>query len=153
MHFPPVEPPATLSERTAWWQNWVDFIRNSPGLVDDVGPETLYYGEHLFIGCQSHHRLFRTPRAIGRQTSMFSDVLEYQEVSDLRAWGKTQPATLMLHEKILAEHCYIVGPSGSGKSSLGIMPLLIQLMQGAKTKSDERTARVNVFETPRSIIY
>lgn len=132
-------PPATLAERTAWWQKWVDFVRNSPGLVDDEGTETLYYGEHLFIGCQSHHQLFRTPRAVGRQAPMFSDVLEYQEVSDLRAWGKTQPATLMLHEKILAEHCYIVGPSGSGKSSLGIMPLLIQLMQGAKTENDERT--------------
>jgi hypothetical protein len=99
-----------------------------------------YWGEHLFIGCESHNRLFRTPRAIGRQAPAFADVLEYQEISDLRAWGRTKPSTLLLHEKILSEHCYIVGPSGAGKSSLGIMPLVVQLMRGAKTDGDEVAA-------------
>jgi len=37
---------------------------------------------------------------------------------------------ILLHEKILSEHCYIVGDSGSGKTSLGIMPILFQLMRG-----------------------
>jgi len=96
-----------------------------------------FWGEHLFIGCEAHNELKRVPRAFGRQAPAFSDSLEYHEVEDLRAWGRTKPAPLLLHEKTLAEHCYIVGPSGAGKSSLGIMPLLAQLMRGAKTRNDD----------------
>ena len=69
-----------------------------------------------------------------------TDALDYHEIEDLRSWDRTKPAPLLLHEKILAEHCYIVGPSGAGKSSLGIMPLIAQLMRGARTKSDELSA-------------
>lgn len=44
----------------------------------------------------------------------------------------TEPAAnipVLLHEKLLREHVYIVGDSGSGKTSLGIMPVLKQLMR------------------------
>lgn len=37
---------------------------------------------------------------------------------------------VLLDRKILAEHAYFVGDSGSGKTALGIMPLLIQLIRG-----------------------
>ena len=35
---------------------------------------------------------------------------------------------ILLHKPLLREHCYIVGDSGSGKTSLGIMPILRQLL-------------------------
>lgn len=37
---------------------------------------------------------------------------------------------VILDKSILSEHCYIVGDTGSGKTALGIMPLLMQLMRG-----------------------
>lgn len=37
---------------------------------------------------------------------------------------------VLLDTKLLSEHMYIVGDSGSGKTSLGLMPLLIQLIRG-----------------------
>ncbi len=133
---PPTEPPSKLEHLPAWWAQWVDFVRNRPGYVDDVGEETFFWGEHLFLGCETHNELTRVARAVGKTAKNFGDVLDYEEVADLRAWTRTSPASLLLHEKILAEHCYIVGPSGAGKSSLGIIPLLIQLIRGSKTGQD-----------------
>jgi len=37
---------------------------------------------------------------------------------------------ILLHEDLLNEHLHIVGGSGSGKTSLGLLPLLIQLIRG-----------------------
>lgn len=37
---------------------------------------------------------------------------------------------VLLDKQILSEHCYIVGDTGSGKTALGIMPLLMQLLRG-----------------------
>lgn len=52
---------------------------------------------------------------------------------------------ILLDRKILNEHCYIVGDSGSGKTSLGIMPLLIQLIRGYQIgDSGERSPKVPV---------
>ena len=113
----------------------MNFVRNNPGIGDMVslspspGPdadeaekEPHYWGEHLFVGWQTHKQLFRGRRAVGITTPSFSDSLEYTDVSDLRSWMEPDAAPLLLHERILSEHCYIVGPSGSGKTSLGIMP-------------------------------
>lgn len=36
---------------------------------------------------------------------------------------------VLLDQKLLGEHTYIVGDSGSGKTSLGIMPMVMQLMR------------------------
>jgi len=37
---------------------------------------------------------------------------------------------VLLDKKVLSEHVYIVGDTGSGKTALGIMPILIQLLRG-----------------------
>jgi Type IV secretion-system coupling protein DNA-binding domain len=139
MKQPPIEPPKNLNELSEWWNDWVEFVRFQPSAYDDdpLTGEKLFWGEHLFIGAETHNQLFRSQRAIGVQSSEHSDVLEYQDKNDLRAWKSTKLEPLLLHEKILHEHCYIMGPSGAGKSSLGIMSLLIQIMRGAQTDKDQ----------------
>jgi len=134
---PATNSPTRRNDQQSWWAEWVTFVRNNPLLADDVGEDTFFWGEHLFIGSETHKNLIRTSRAVSIAAKHYTDVVEYQAMNDLRAWTESKPATLLLHEGILSEHCYIVGPSGAGKTSLGIMPLLVQLIRGAKTKSDE----------------
>lgn len=44
---------------------------------------------------------------------------------------------VLLDRAILSEHCYMVGETGSGKTALGIMPLLIQLIRGHAIPENE----------------
>ena len=44
---------------------------------------------------------------------------------------------VLLDRSILAEHAHLVGDSGSGKTSLGLMPLLIQLLRGDTSDQGE----------------
>lgn len=134
---PDVLPPRKRDTQHAWWAKWVDFVRDNPGAGDTVGEDAYYWGEHLFIGWETHKELFRRHRAVGVTIPNIADDLQYTDVSDLRSWTETKEKALVLHERILAEHCYIVGASGTGKTSLGIMPLLMQLIRGAKTASNE----------------
>lgn len=46
---------------------------------------------------------------------------------------------VLLDEKLLAEHAYFVGDSGSGKTSMGIMPTVIQLIRGHADENGART--------------
>jgi len=46
---------------------------------------------------------------------------------------------VLLDRKALSEHCYIVGETGSGKTALGITPLLIQLLRGHRIPGDKAT--------------
>lgn len=48
---------------------------------------------------------------------------------------------ILLDEKILSEHTYIAGETGSGKTSMGIMPILLQLIEG-HTQKDGSTSPV-----------
>ena len=48
---------------------------------------------------------------------------------------------VLLHRPLLNQHCYIVGETGSGKTSLGIMPMLIQLLRQHIDPSREDSAR------------
>lgn len=135
MKHPAIVSPPLPDDLPEWWNQWVEFVRRSPGLVDQVGAETHFWGKHLFLGWETHKELFRASRAVGVKTTGFADAIDYEDVMDRRAWRETKPSSLLLHEDILSEHCYIVGPSGAGKTSLGIMSLLIQLMRGGQTSS------------------
>jgi hypothetical protein len=148
MRTPPnVLPAFRRDSHHQWWEQWVDFVRNSPGLADFVRSnqpgagkedgEHHFWGDHLFMGWETHKNLFRGERAVSVRAPNFSDVVEYMDIADLKCWNETAPRSLFLHERILAEHCYIVGPSGSGKTSLGIAPILTQLIRGARRDSDE----------------
>lgn len=83
MRPPSITPPETLDELAAWWQHWVEHVRENPGRFETVGSEKRYWGEHLFIGTETHKELFRSSRAVGVPAIGFADVVEYQEVSDL----------------------------------------------------------------------
>ncbi len=133
------------AEKLRWWEEWVDIIRRRGGQFDLLNGEKVFWGEHLFLGSETHKELGRKARAVGVKANTFSDDLEYHEVTDLRFWQETKPAPLLLHEKILREHCYIVGPTGTGKTSLAIMPILIQLMRGSQTSSVELSPPPVVF--------
>src|SRR5271170_7677759 len=137
---PSITPPEQLNELASWWQNWVEHVRENPGRFEMVGPEKRYWGEHLFIGTETHKEFYRSARAVSVPATGFADVVEYQEVSDLRLWRDTELNTLLIHEGILSEHCYIVGPSGAGKTSLGIIPILTQRIRGSLTEDDQRSA-------------
>ena len=133
MTHPEIVSPDQPEDLPHWWHEWAKFVRRNPGLVDKVGAETHFWGRHLFLGWETHKEFFRAGRAVSVKAPNFADVVDYEDVLDRRAWRETKPSTLLLHEDILSEHCYIVGPSGAGKTSLGIMPLLMQLMRGGQT--------------------
>lgn len=46
---------------------------------------------------------------------------------------------ILLQRKALAEHMYITGETGSGKTSVGIMPLLMQLIRGHEKLEEDGT--------------
>lgn len=46
---------------------------------------------------------------------------------------------VLLHKPLLSEHAYVVGDSGSGKTSLGLMPMLMQIMRGNVHHKNEYT--------------
>lgn len=53
---------------------------------------------------------------------------------------------VLLDREILSEHAYLVGDSGSGKTSLGLMPLLVQLLRGdtsGEELSEEAAAKLS----------
>lgn len=61
---------------------------------------------------------------------------------------------VLLDKRILSEHAYILGESGSGKTSMGVMPLLLQLIRGdtpgASAPNEFGRGKIQVAETCQS---
>lgn len=53
---------------------------------------------------------------------------------------------VLLDETVLKEHCYIVGETGSGKTALGVIPILTQLIRGHQR--DPGNAKPNPEDDP-----
>src|SRR5438093_659820 len=102
---PDVLPGNTPQDRLRWWEEWVEFVRGRPGQFDLINSQRVFWGEHLFLGSETHKELSRMPRAVGVKSDLYTDAIEYVELQDLRTWNETSPAPLLLHEAILHEHC------------------------------------------------
>lgn len=59
---------------------------------------------------------------------------------------------VLLDKQILSEHAYIVGDSGSGKTSLGLMPLLTQLIRGDTSGEPQAKEDPNLAPPPPIVI-
>jgi hypothetical protein len=100
-----------LPDQPSAWTSAFD-RRQFPPSTSVIG-EPAYLAEHCFIGaCRHFDRPTEEDRPRGGPLAQ----------SYLRPFR--------LSETALKEHCYMVGPTGSGKTSLGIMPLLMQLIRG-----------------------
>lgn len=54
---------------------------------------------------------------------------------------------ILLHKSILSQHVYILGGTGFGKTSLGIMPLVMRLIRGETTESQKDAPQPERSET------
>lgn len=88
----------------------------TPGLDDDGRPEWQWYVDRLRLS--RHSATGPLGQEVREAEHFFMGVEPHARFP------------VLLDRRILAEHAYIVGDSGSGKTSLGIMPLLIQLIRG-----------------------
>lgn len=59
---------------------------------------------------------------------------------------------VLLSKEVIAEHVYIAGDTGSGKTALGIMPLLIQLLRGNAAPGSTRNAPMLTEPPPMVVI-
>lgn len=100
-----------LPDPPARW-NKIDFERSHSDHEPRLTTEPAYLAEHCFIGACRHFDAW--PDEDTKQRQLLQSYL----------------TPLRLSETALKEHAYMVGPTGSGKTSLGIMPLLIQLIRG-----------------------
>lgn len=132
-------PPYELTEGPEWWGQWMRSVRENTGTTIGADGKPTAISKHLFIGGATAKNFVWRDRATPT---------EYWTEGGVRAWGYQKyrdwdlegPYPLYLHEDILREHCYIVGPTGAGKSSLAIMPLLLQLIHGRTTEGGEQSA-------------
>lgn len=112
-----------------WWEQWMLSVRASQEQTPGPDGSSIPVSKHLFLGSAS---------AINFKWGRRATPTEYWAGGGIKNWGYQKyrdwqiegPYPLYLHEDLLKEHCYLVGPTGTGKSSLGIMPLLIQIIHG-----------------------
>lgn len=95
----------------------IDGTPERPGLDDDGRTEWQWYVDRLR---QSKHQT----------TGPFDETIREADHLFLGVEPRAQ-IPVLLHNKALSEHCYICGDTGSGKTALGIMPMLIQLIRGS----------------------
>ena len=123
-----LEPP--LDRDTSQWRDdWVRSVRETPGEIRGVDGHATAIARHLFLGTAVYKEICWRERATPT---------DYWAEGEVRAWGHQKyrdweqvgPCPLYLDEELLRRHAYIVGPTGSGKSSLAIMSLLKQLIDG-----------------------
>jgi hypothetical protein len=104
-------PAAQLTSQLPWDGLYSHLSSSTYTEIDDDG-ENIQEAEHLLIGL---------------------------EASGADGNYQTAPKPILLDRSILAEHLHILGRSGSNKTSLGIIPIVTQLIRGYRTSSNKRS--------------
>ena len=98
---------------------------------------------HYHISLEAEDATYRPPQefrastlweAIVRRLDSSADALERQSL--FLGFSKEQDRPIYLDRRVLNEHGHILGDSGSRKTSLGIAPLVNQLVRTANTEPD-----------------
>jgi len=103
---------STASDQLPTWSEVNERVRHSTYLVSGRNG-AVGESEHIFLG----YKQTRDPNT--------------------NQWITTREAVL-LPLTLLSEHVHILGRSGTGKTSLGIMPIVVSLIRGYEVRSAER---------------
>ena len=140
---------AALNNRVSsfLWLMGLSFLLVTPWLCLFLLP--LFYYNQIVAGLVNERTVFQETRTNWQQfvdrvrSSSFVafDPLSYNKVREAdHLFLGIEPSAnfpVLLDQKLLSEHTYIVGDSGSGKTSLGIMPIVKQLMNESATNSEK----------------
>lgn len=123
-----LEPPFD-GDTSNWRNDWVRSVRETLGMAPGVDGRPTRIARHLFLGTAVFKEFCWRERATPT---------EYWAEGGVRAWGHQKyrdwaqvgPFPFYLNEDLLRRHVYIAGPTGAGKSSLGVTSLLVQMIEG-----------------------
>jgi hypothetical protein len=99
---------------SSWvWDDLYDYLSSSPHTEIDEDGETVREAGHLLLGIEV--------------------------TKTRRDWVSTNKP-ILFDPRIIAEHIHILGRSGTNKTTLGILPIVTQLIRGYRIEADSENA-------------
>lgn len=133
----PLHPPSD-DRAWQWWENWMLSVRTCTDYTAGIDGQPHLVSQHLFLGSASAKNIIWRQRATPTDYSGTGGIRRWAH-QKYRDWEDEGPYPLYVHQDILKEHTYIVGPTGTGKTSFAIMPMLIQLIHGHRLPNGPRS--------------